>query len=57
MLDFKVGDRVQYNKKYLESEVCQILEIQRPYCLVIFPSGIRLCTRLGGLWKINKNNL
>jgi hypothetical protein len=54
MSDFKVGDKAQYNKKYLEKEVITILEIKDSHCLVSFPDGRKLATRLSGLWTLTK---
>jgi hypothetical protein len=50
--EFKVGDKAQYNKKYRPDEVVTILEIEERLCLVLFPSGTKLVTKIGSLVKI-----
>lgn len=50
----KVGDKYQYNRKYMESEVVTILKEDKTHALILFPSGTKLCTRQSGLWPINK---
>lgn len=51
-IGFKVGDKYQYNKKYKQSEVVKILQILDGICLVVFPNGSKLCTRLSGLHQL-----
>jgi len=55
IIDFKVGDKCQYNKKYLQSEVVQILQILGKHCLVLFPNDFKLCTTLSGLHPLQEN--
>lgn len=55
MHTLKVGDKCQYNKKYLAREVVVILKILDRHCLVIFPSGYKLCTTLSGLHLLEHN--
>lgn len=52
----KVGDKYQYNKKHSQSEVVKILEISNKHCLVLFPSGYKLCTTLSGLHPLQNGN-
>jgi len=52
IINLKVGDKCQYNNKYLESEVVEILQILNKHCLVIFPSGFKLCTTLSRLYPL-----
>jgi hypothetical protein len=54
--NFKVGDKCQYNKKYSQSEVVEILQILDRHCLVLFPSGYKLCTTLSGLYPLQNGN-
>jgi len=57
MVNFKVGDKCQYNKKYSQSEVAEILQILGSHCLVLFPNGYKLCTTLSGLYPLqNETN-
>lgn len=51
----RVGDQMQYNKKYKPSEVVTIMEIKDRHCLVQFPNGSKLCTRINGLWPLNED--
>lgn len=48
----KIGDKVQYNKKYKESEVVTILDMDRTHALVMFPSGTKTATPITGLWSL-----
>ena len=48
----RVGDKVQYNKKYSPNEVVTILEILDNHALIIFPSGAKIATPLTGLWPL-----
>lgn len=50
MIEF---DKVQYNKKYREEEVVTILAISGNHCLIQFPSGAKICTKLSGLYKLS----
>jgi len=52
IINFKIGDKCQYTKRYLESEVVEILQILDRHCLVLFPSGYKLCTSLSGLYPL-----
>jgi len=56
IINFKVGDKCQYNKKYLQSEVVEILKTLDRHCLVLFPSGYKLCTTLSGLHPLQNGN-
>jgi hypothetical protein len=56
IVNFKVGDKCQYNKKFLDSEVVEILQILDRHCLVLFPSGYKLCTTLSGLYPLQNGN-
>jgi len=56
IISFKVGNKCQYNKKYLDSEVVEILRILDRHCLVLFPSGFKLCTILSGLYPLQNGN-
>jgi hypothetical protein len=56
IINFKVGDKFQYNKKYLDIEVVEILQIMDKYCLVLFISGFKLCTTLSGLYPLQNKN-
>ena len=56
IVNFKVGDKCQYNKKFLDSEVVEILQILDRHCLVLFPSGYKLCTNLSGLYPLQNGN-
>lgn len=51
----KVGERYQYNKKYKESEVVTIILIDKSHALIQFPSGIKICTRISGLYVLTQN--
>lgn len=47
-----IGDLVQYNKKYSIDEVVIILSIMDGFALIQFPSGVKIATKLSGLWPI-----
>jgi hypothetical protein len=52
VVNFKVGDKCQYNKKYSQNEVVEILQTNSTHCLILFPSGIKICTKLSGLYPL-----
>lgn len=54
MKTLKIGQLVQYNKKYKASELCTILNILGNHCLILFPSGTKICTKLSGLYEYNQ---
>jgi len=56
IVNFKVGNKYQYNKKYSQNEVVEILQISDRHCLVLFPSGLKLCTTLSGLYLLQNGN-
>lgn len=45
----KVGDKVQYNKKYNPKEVVTILKMDKTHALIQFPSGGKIATPISGL--------
>jgi hypothetical protein len=51
---FKIGDKVQYNKKYNPKEVVLILSISEGFALIQFPSGSKIATRLSQLWPLKE---
>jgi len=44
--------KMQYNKKFSKKEVVTILAVDGNHCLVSFPSGTKLCTRLSSLYPL-----
>ena len=40
----KVGDKVQYNKKYNPKEVVTILKMDSTHAVILFPSGGKIAT-------------
>jgi len=50
----KVGDKVQYNKKYNPKEVVTILEMDSTHAVILFPSGGKIATPISGLWPIKE---
>jgi hypothetical protein len=48
----RVGDKVQYNKKYKPSEVVTILQMDKTHALIQFPTGSKIATPIAGLWPL-----
>lgn len=48
----KVGDKVQYNKKYKHEEVVIIMQMDKTHALIQFPSGGKIATSTVGLWPL-----
>lgn len=48
----KIGDKVQYNKKFKPNEVGTILKIEKSHALILFPSGTKIATPISGLWPL-----
>jgi len=48
----RVGDKVQYNKKYSPDTVVTILEMDKTHALIQFPSGSKIATPISGLWPL-----
>lgn len=50
----KIGDKVQYNKKYNPEEVVIILNMDKTHALIQFPSGGKIATPIAGLWPLTE---
>lgn len=48
----KVGDKVQYNKRYKPDEVVTILQMDKTHAVILFPSGGKIATPIAGLWPL-----
>lgn len=48
----RIGDKVQYNKKYKPEEVVTILQMDKTHALIQFPSGGKIATPIAGLWTL-----
>lgn len=50
----KIGDKLQYNKQYKESEIVTILDLLGTHALIQFPSGTKIATPQSGLWPLTE---
>lgn len=53
----KVGEKVQYNKKYKPAEVVTILQMDKTHALIQFPTGSKIATPIAGLWPLTQQEI